>query len=84
MKIQYANELIQNMGLSDPTTCVYEFIFDENYSDDTKSIQYFIMNGLGLCIKLNSFLEHMFYAFSFSHNTVVPIFYDNCLFSPQC
>ena len=62
MKTKYANEFIQNMGLGDPTTCVYQFIFDENYSNDTKIVQYFIMHGLGLFTKLNSFLAHMLYA----------------------
>ena len=61
MKIQYSHEYIQNVGLSDPTTCFYQVIFDENDSNYTSIIQYFIMHGLGLCIKLNSFVAHMFY-----------------------
>ena len=31
------------------------------------------MNGIGSCIKLNSFVSHMFYAWSFINNTEVPI-----------
>ena len=31
------------------------------------------MRWLGLRIKLDSFVAHMFYAWSFSHNTAVPI-----------
>ena len=31
------------------------------------------MHGLKLCIQLNSFVEHMFYEWSFSHNNSVPI-----------
>ena len=61
------------MGLGAPTTCVYQFIFDENDRNDTKIIQYFIMHGLRLCIKLNSFAADMFYAWSFSHDIAVPI-----------
>ena len=61
MKIQYSREFIQNMGLIDPTTCFYQFIFDENDSNYTSIIQYFIMHGLGLCIKLNIFVAHIFY-----------------------
>ena len=38
------------------------FFIYENESNDTNIIQYFIMNGMGLCIKLNSFVAHMFYA----------------------
>ena len=62
------------MGLGDNTTCVYQLIFDENDSNHTKTIQYFIMHGLGLCIRLNSFVAHMFYAWLFIHNTSVPIY----------
>ena len=36
IKIKYANEFIQNMVLGDPTTCVYQLIFDGNDSNDTK------------------------------------------------
>ena len=32
------------------------------------------MHVLGLCIKLNSYVAHMFYAWSFSHNTELPIY----------
>ena len=42
MKIQYANEFVQNLGMGDPTTCVYQFIYNENENDETKIIQYFI------------------------------------------
>ena len=61
------------MVQEDPTTCVYQLIFFQYDSNGTKIIPYFIMHGLGLCIKLNSFVAHMFYAWSFSHNTVVQI-----------
>ena len=46
MKIQYANELVQNLEMGDPKTCIYLFIYHENDSDGTKIIQYFIINGL--------------------------------------
>ena len=46
----------------DPTTCVYQFILDENLSVDTEIVQYFIMHVLGLCIKVDSYVAHMFYA----------------------
>ena len=64
MKIQYAKQIFNlKIGLGDPTTCVYQFIYDENDSNDTKIIQYFIiMNGLGLCIQLNCFVACIFYA----------------------
>ena len=31
------------------------------------------MHGLVLCIKLDSYMAHMFYTWSLSHNTEVPI-----------
>ena len=46
--------------MSDPTTCVYQFIYDENDNDGTNIIQYYIMHGLGLCIKVDSYVAHMF------------------------
>ena len=61
------------MVLGDPTTCVYQFKFDKEDSDDTHILKYFIMHGLGLCIKSNSYVAHMFYEWSFGRNTVVPI-----------
>ena len=59
--------------MGDPTTYVFQFIYNENDSVDTKSIQYFIMNGLGLCIKVESHVVHILYAWSFSQNIAVPI-----------
>ena len=31
------------------------------------------MHGLGLCINVDSYVAHMFYAWSLSHNPEVPI-----------
>ena len=73
MIMKYSNEFILNMVLGDPTTCVYQFIYDETESNDTNIIQYFIKHGMGLCVKLYSFVAYMFYACSFSHNIAVPI-----------
>ena len=61
------------MVLGDSTTCVYQFIFDKDNRNDTNILQYFVMQGLRLCIKRNSFVAHMFYAWSFVHNISVPI-----------
>ena len=49
------------------------FIFNEIDNNDTNIIQYFIMHGLGLCIKLNRFVVNMLYSCSFSNNKPVPI-----------
>ena len=59
--------------MDDPTKCVYQIIYDENDNDETKIIQYFIMHGLVLCIKVYSYGAHMLYSWSFIHNTAVPI-----------
>ena len=69
------------MVLGDHITCVYQFIFDQNDSNDTKIVQYFIICGLRLCIKLNSFVAHMFYAWSLNNNTSVQIAINHSLFS---
>ena len=58
MKIQYSHEFIQNMGLSDPTTCFYQLIFDENDSNYTKIIQYFIMHGPSALIARSTIITH--------------------------
>ena len=71
--MEYADEFIQHMGLGDPTLSVYHYIFDKEDSNDTKIIQYFVINGLWLCIKLDGFVSHMFYVWPLSHNTVVPV-----------
>ena len=59
--------------MGDPETCVYHFIYNEMDIFDKIIIQYFIMHGLGLCIKVDIHVSHMFYAWPFSHNAAVPI-----------
>ena len=73
IKIKYANEFIQKMEFSGTTICVYQFIFNKYDSNDTNIIQYFIMTRLVLCINSNVFVAHMFYAWSFNHDTIFPI-----------
>ena len=73
MKIKYENELIENMVLGDPKTLCLSVHFDKNDSNDTKTLQYFIIRGLVSSIKINSAVSHMFFSWSFNHNTVVPI-----------
>ena len=77
MKIKYSNEFVKKLVMCDSITCVYLFIFNENDSDDTNIIQYFIIHGLVLCIKVHSYVAHMFYACPFSHNTEVLIAIKN-------
>ena len=48
-------------------------IFDDNDSNEKNILQKFIMHVLGFCIKLEIFVAHMFYAWSSSHTTALPI-----------
>ena len=64
------------MRLDDTKICVYQMIFDKEYSDDTPILQYFVMCGLGLCIKLNSCRAHMFHAWSFIQSKEVYVHSD--------
>ena len=67
--------------MGDTTTRIYQLIYDKNDNSDTKIIQYLILHGLGLCIKVDSYVAHMFYARSFSNNVAVPIsIYNNKYF----
>ena len=62
MKVQQENELVQKLGMGDTTTCVYQLVNNEKDSVDTEIIQCFVMNGLGLCIKVDSYAAHILYA----------------------
>ena len=61
MKIQYENNFVHKLGIGDPTKCVYQFIYYEKDKYDTQITQYFIMNGLGLCTKVDSYVAQFFY-----------------------
>ena len=63
--------------MGDPTTCVCQFIYDEKDKNDTQIIQYFIMHGLGICMKADSYVAHFFCAWLFSNNTAFPIAKNN-------
>ena len=73
MKIQYANNFVHKLGMGNPTTYVYQFIYNEKNNNDTQITQYFVLHGFRLCIKIDSYVAHMFYAFLFSHIKAVPI-----------
>ena len=62
MKIQYANNPVHKLGMGGTTTCVYQFIHDEKDKNNTQIIHYFIMHRLVLCIKVDSYVDHLFYA----------------------
>ena len=46
---------------------------DSKATATTELLQYFVMHGIGLFIKLKNHVAHMFYAWLFSYNTTVPI-----------
>ena len=72
-KAKYAMDFIHKFGLGVPTSCVYQFIHDENgfQEDDAEVIQYFLLNGLGVCFRLGNHVAHSFYAFTMTHCTAV-------------
>ena len=74
MKIKYENELIKTWDWVILKHVFISSFFYQYDSNNTKIIQYFIMHGMGLCIKLNFFVSHMFFAWQFSHNTAVNIY----------
>ena len=54
------------IGLGHPTTCGYQHVLED------KSItlhQYLIMQGLGSCVRLENYIGHHFYGYSFVHKT---------------
>ena len=77
LKIKYENNSVHKLGMGDPTTFAYRFIYYEKYKNDTQRMRYFIMHGLVLFIRLYSYVARMFYACSFSNNTAVPIAKNN-------
>ena len=36
INIQYENNVVQKLGMGDPTTCVYQFFYDEKEKYDTQ------------------------------------------------
>ena len=71
--MDYAKALIHNIVLGNHKTCIYQLNFDKEVIDNTQDLQYFSMHSVGIFIKLNSYISHMFYAFPFHHNTVILI-----------
>ena len=70
----YIKRWMNLLQLGKSTTCVYQFLVDdcfENASPDI--IQYFLLDGLFLCVRMGSHVCHMFYGHTFSHRTSVGI-----------
>ena len=62
MRIQYANNFVQKLGMGDPTICVNQLTYNEKYKNDTQITKYFIIHGLGSCTKVGGYVAHLFYA----------------------
>ena len=60
MKIQNANKFVKKLGRVDTLTCVYWFIYNEKDNNETHITQYFIIHGLVLCIKVDSYVAICF------------------------
>ena len=74
-KTEYAKTFIERLGFGVPTTCGYQFVNDEDdeENDDFECFQYFVMPGLGICVRVRENSTHGFYAFSFTHLTAIPL-----------
>ena len=55
-------------------TCVCQIPFYDVDSQNTHIPHCFVMHVLGICIKLNSYVADMFYTWSLSHKTALPIY----------
>ena len=55
-------DLFNNWGWVIPQHVFISSFTMKKESVDTKIIQYFVMHGLGLCIKVDIYVAHMFYA----------------------
>jgi hypothetical protein len=66
-RLDYLTRFKLRVGLGTPTTCAYQFVAAANID----VLQYFILEGLGLCVRLTSFLGHSFYAYTFVHCTSI-------------
>ena len=52
---------------------ILQNVFINSFAMKIKIIQYFIMNRLALCIKVDSYMADMFYAWLFTHDKSVSI-----------
>jgi hypothetical protein len=56
------------IGIS--TTCVYQFV---GQGESDKVLCFFLLDGLGIAVQLNTHVCHMFFGHVFSHRTALPI-----------
>ena len=68
--LKYRSQFSSTLGWSSPTTCCYQHVVTDQ---DCKLFQFFVMQGLSSCVRIDNFTSHHFYADSLSHNTSVCI-----------
>lgn len=67
----YLSTWSERLFFTKATTCAYQMLEDESDAFPVEYIQYFILRGLGCCVRFGSHTCHMFYAAHFSHCTAV-------------
>ena len=75
----YANRLLDTVGAGVHTTCGYYLCLDDMINGGNGGrvshndyFGYFLMSGLGCCVRLRHKHYHQFHAYDFDHNTAVP------------
>mmetsp|Transcript_7289 Transcript_7289/g.13285 ORF Transcript_7289/g.13285 Transcript_7289/m.13285 type:complete len:637 (-) Transcript_7289:103-2013(-) len=72
-RLDYANRWCR-LGIGSASTCAYQFVYrTESLKDEIELVQYFILAGLGVSVRMSSFVVHMMYAHTFSHMTAMPL-----------
>ena len=72
-RLEYALELICQLGLGVPTTCGYQIVIESDDITESDVYAYFLMGELGSAIRIKSDYWHIFHAYAFFHCTAVPI-----------
>ncbi len=75
-RLNYFTHFVEDFGLSNPTKCAYQFVpfRGKSVDDDVVVIQSFMMLGIGMSLRLKSFLSHIFHSGCYQHNTSIPLF----------
>lgn len=79
IEAEKSKKFIATWGFGHPTTCLYQFVFDESEvnPNDVQIIQYFCLFGFGICYPIRHLWVHCFLSYCFSHFTSTPLFIIN-------
>ena len=58
---KYVKKFDDVLGIATPTTCCYQ----EIQHQQCDMVQFFVMQGLGSCVRLGGYMSHHFYAPTF-------------------